>query len=398
MSRQAGAALDLGALTAKTAVIGAEGEPRFLQQPRADSQRATLAAALQAVPAHHHKCICLAIPDGWIGGGAAGGYAQEALRHIAEDELGLSRLTWTGQMAAVAALAAHSCGFTDSGRYLVCDVGAGGVRAATLEVSGTAMRLLAVDDVPGEGGRYLDGAVLEAVGAVTDPALGEWYLAAKEQGQRALTVLQAARAKPEFRDARAYRFTGGEGECELSAGQVMDCFRPVAERIAAAIATVLGTVKPAIAALAGGLTWFPLIQQAITDSAGVPVLNLGPHAAVHGALLIGRGDVQLAEASLPPITLPMHQVRNGLLEDVNTPLPWSWSFASGSPVDMEASVLSLEIAGQLRMARFPDLIPGPHRIGVRPAWSGDGLLVVRPNESDADPAVHVLPLSDLQPI
>src|SRR6185437_8636199 len=132
--------------------------------------------------------VCLAVPDAWLDGSAAGAREQEALRQLAEDELGLTGVRWAGQLAAVAALAASRGAVADEraaaseqagGRYLIGDIGAAGVRVALCEVSvtpgpGYAVRQVAVHAAQGGGWQDLNVAVRAALGADADPGLGTW--------------------------------------------------------------------------------------------------------------------------------------------------------------------------------------------------------------------------------
>jgi hypothetical protein len=415
-------AVDAGSLLTKIVVSGPAGTsaPRLLPAGPVgvpDALAAALAAARDPAPE-----VCLAVPDAWLDGSAEGAWRQEAFRHLAEEGAGLSRVRWAGQLAAVAALAASQRSgaaapdpFAAPGRYLVCDAGGGGVRIAVCEVSGSAVRQLAVHDAPGRGWRDFDAAVRAAVRGTSDPGLADWYKQALAQDRRARLVFGRVRAAPGFADARVYSLIGAEGAYELSAAQAVECFRPAADEIRQGVATVLGSAVPVAVVLTGGLAWFPPVADTLGEAAGLTPLVLGPEAAAQGALLLADGQAALAWRGLPPVSLPMHQVRDGLLEEVSLPLPWTASFApaDGDPLVLDSEELTLDIGARRVTVPVPGLAAGRYRAGARPSWAGAGVLVLRaertgragPPRHAVPPAgqagaapgsyVHVLPLSGL---
>jgi hypothetical protein len=415
-------AVDAGSRVTKIAVSGGtagpsprEPSPRTEQHTGAagpGGERAALAAALTAArascasPADGDIQVSLAVPDAWLDGSAEGAQRQEALRYLAEDQFGLTRVAWVGQLASVAALAASQRGFAEPGRYLVCDIGGRGVRVAACEVTDRTVHQLAVHDAPGGGWLDFDAAIRTTLRADSDPGLATWYLSAIAQARRARLVFDRARNAPEFRDARAYSLTGGAGSYELTAGQAADCFAPTADRIRTGSAAVLGGAAPTVAVLTGGLAWFPQAHQAIAGAARATPAVLGPEAAALGALLLAGGQAHLAPHGLPPVTLPTHRVRDGLLEETGLPLPWTESFAPEALV-LEDPELTLDIGSRRTTLKVPGLASGQYRVGVRPSWSGTGVVVLRaqrsspagqttvPGHADPDRDVHVLPL-DLQ--
>src|ERR1700678_4094092 len=114
-------AVDIGTLTVKVAT----GDEVTVVPAPAGGPRAGIRAALATVGPSLRTGICVAVPDAWLTGDLAGASLQEDVRHECEDVAGTGPVTWTGQLAAVAALTAGRRG----GRYLVCDVGGSGVRA-----------------------------------------------------------------------------------------------------------------------------------------------------------------------------------------------------------------------------------------------------------------------------
>src|SRR6478609_2387933 len=126
-------ALDAGTATAKVAVAGPDVTVVSSSAPSGDWQvRVSGALAAAGLSPSSADTICLAVPEAWLDASVTGTVALEALRQACAQGLGISRITWTGQLAAVAAQAAGQHG---PGRYLVCDVGASGVRTAALDVT-----------------------------------------------------------------------------------------------------------------------------------------------------------------------------------------------------------------------------------------------------------------------
>jgi hypothetical protein len=444
-------AVDLGAEVTKVA-IARDGSPPVVltQRTGSRSRREALAAALSlassslasgaaasgdpvgtraaggegSAPLTAFTPVTLAVPDSWLDGTASGGRRQEDVRHLAEDELGLRAVTWAGQLAAAAAVTASQGEPAEPGTYLVCDIGGRGVRAASCEVTGRAVRQRAVRVAVGGGWRDFDAAVRLALGggAETEPAVaqradpeqtvarpaigrperpggpaglpGDWHSAAERQDRRAKVVLARALADPAFRDARAYTLGSFH---ELTAGQVIDCFEPAARRLRECATAVLSGHKPRVTVLTGGLAWLPLAAGLLRDMTGTDPVILGADAAARGALLLaGEPDIGLAHKQ-HPVSLPMNQVRDGMLAEASQPLPWTWSFPpGGESFQIEEPLLTLDISGQRVTLPVPGLASGRYRIGVRPGWSGDGVLVVRASPGygvtlpSAD--VHVLPL------
>jgi hypothetical protein len=148
----------------------------------------------------------------------------------------------------------------------------------------------------------------------------------------------------------------------------------------------------------GGLAWFPAAAWAVAETAGITPAVLGPDAAARGALLIASGHVTLAPHGLPPVSLPMHEIRGGLLEQVSMTVPWTEPFATpgDEPLIIDRSEIELDVGGRLVVARLPGIVHGRYRIGVRPSWLGSGLLVLRPDGPVFGADVHIVPLDALE--
>ena len=415
---QARVGVDIGSRLAK---IVPAGDPGGQDRPRlrAGSARAVLAQVAAAEAAE----VCLAVPDAWLNGSERGGREQEALRQIAEDELMLAPVTWAGQLAAVAALAAsrEAAAGQDPRRYLVCDAGAGGVRVALCEVSAApgaryTVRQVGVHAVSGGGWLDFDDAVRTETGAGADPGLETWYEQAMTQAKRARVVFDRAESAPDFLAARIYTLAGAGTSYELTAAQAARCFAPTAARIKDGVAAVLaragldaggqgsaGRGSALTAVLTGGLAWFPLAAATLRESSGCAPLILRPEAAARGALLLADDQAGLGGGALPPLSVPMHEVRDGLLAEVSVPLPWTASFGKADqPLFIEDAELTLDIGPSRVTVPLPGLAAGPYRTAARPSWAGGGVLVLRSAAPDTatarlgaddDPAVRVVPLA-----
>lgn len=377
-------ALDVGAASTRVASHGTLTRLVTSRTPggtTADRVRAAL--SMSPRPAAE---VCFALPDAWFRGDVAGVRSHEEVRQACEDE-GAARVIWAGQLAAVAASCATRQG---PGRYLVCDIGYGGVRAGLFTAGGGTVRTEAALGGDGGGWSDFDRAVRAAVGHDRLPE--NWYAQAIKQADRARAVFENAMASPDHGDDRAYRLAGQQ-EHRLTARQVMECFAPVTERLAAGIAAVSGAGSPDAVVLTGGLGWFPLAALTVKEMTGLEAAVTGPDEAVRGALLFARGQVSAAPPDgLGTVSLPVNRVRAGLLEEQGITLPWDEPFARlpGDMPPLDQEELTLMISGQYRTVRLPGLVPGPHRIGVRAGWSGTAVLVVRPAAGNT---AHVVSLA-----
>lgn len=383
-------ALDAGTVTAKVAVAGPDVRVVASPVPAGDwGVRVSSALAAAGRPPSSVGAICLAVPETWLDASVAGTAALEALRQVCAQELGIARVTWVGQLAAAAAQAAGQHG---PGRYLVCDIGATGVRTAALDVTEGTVRILAAHHASGGGWRDFDASVRALFpGGRGDQLPADWYRLAIEQEQerRARALFGRVTSTPGLRESPVYTF----GECRLLTGQAIDCFAPTGERVRAGAAHVLGGGPADVAVLTGGLGWFPLASLVLAEAAGVAPVAEEPGAAARGALLFACGRVRLApQADLAPVALPAHRVRNGRLEEVTVPLPWADPFARplDGPLVLDEPELMVDIDGQRMTVPLPGLTPGPCLVGVRSGWSGSGALVVRPASGAGDAVVAAL--------
>lgn len=376
-------AVDVGTLTVKVTV---GGDVTIVPAP-VGGPHAGIRAALAVAGNPRGEALCVAVPEAWLTEDGAG--LLEDLRQQCEDADGTGQVTWTGQLAAVAGLTAKQRG---RGRYLVCDLGGIGVRAGMFDVSDGTVEIVATQAEDGGGWRDFDAAVRSGA-----PGLPHgWHEEAVGQERRASVVFEDAVASlEEFADTRVYRISGLEDHIDLSAKHLIDSFAPTLRRLRTVIGTVTAAGPPEGVVLVGGLSWFPLAVRAIADAAQAKPVVADPDAAARGALLFADGEVRLALPSdCQAVTVPTHRIRNGLLEEVSVTLPWTASFATLPPgaVMIDRDELELTVAGKSRSVRLRGIVPGPHRVGVRPTWPGPGVLVVRPVSGDK---AHVVPLAGL---
>jgi hypothetical protein len=105
---------------------------------------------------------------------------------------------------------------------------------------------------------------------------------------------------------------------------------------------------------------------------------LGLSAAARGALLLADGQSGLGGCARPTVSVPVHEIRAGLLAEANVPLPWTSSFACGDePLRLEQPELTLDIGPRRVAIALPELPAGHYGAAVRPSWSGGGVLVLR---------------------
>jgi hypothetical protein len=373
--------LDIGSATVKLA----RGDSVEDVVPVSFPARGGHQGALAAVGHRHRQAgICLAVPDGWLDGGKPGTTAQEELRQLAEDVLGLGPVGWVGQHSAVAALSARNLG---AGRYLIADLGAAGVRAAVVDADGAGGTVTIAAHQADGGCRDFD-ARLRALLAVDGRELAEdWYREASEpeNDRRARLVLGQAVKKPDYGDVPAYIFTG-QGGPTVFAAELISSFAPIRDGLAECLTAVSGGRSPDRTVLTGGLGWFPLAGLTMAETTGAASTIAPPHAAAHGALLFALGQARQAARAPLAITVPVHRIIGGRLEAADIPLDPASAFTDfpDGPPHLEGDDLMLNINGSPEMAPLPGLVPGPHRVGLRRGWAGSAL-VVRP--TDGGPAL-----------
>jgi hypothetical protein len=363
-------ALDVGAATITVARDGAE--PATSQCPDG-GWPAGLSAGLAYLGSWpRHRGLCLAVPDAWLDGSVSGTTAQEEARHLAADEHGLNPLIWAGQLASVAALTARDRG---PGRYLICDIGASGVRVLSAQVDG---------DAAGGGGPM---TVTTIAAHHADGGWRDFDATTEQEDHRARVALGKAAKDGNFADTRAYSITGADGRGILAA-ELLGCFAAIKSALTAGIGAVTGGRRPDVTVLTGGFGWFPAVAHTVTEATGTAASVGDAHgplvkpatAAAEGALLFASG--QARPAALPPLTatMPVHRISRGLLETADLPLEWTSPFARlpGGPLYLEGDDLMLTINGSPTTVPLPGIGPGPQLIGIRRGWTGATALVIRP--------------------
>ena len=390
MTVRADVAVDAGTVMTRIAVARPGSEPAISSLPSARAGRGSFVADVlrEAIGGLNGSAgrACVAVPDSWLDGDVGGAAAHEAMRHAVEYDIGRA-ITWVGQMSAVAALAAEDPELAGSGECLVCDVGGTGVRAGLFDISGRIVRPICVAGSDGGGWADLDAAIRSAPGMDADELPADWFASARHQ--RAGLLLKQAKADPGYRDAPVYSFPGRDGVRDVTAGWLLDHFEPAVKRIRALIADVVGQHSPATAVLAGGMATFPPVAEVVADGAGVAPAVLGADAAVRGALSVASGTVTLQEILLPPVSLPAHEVRGGLLVERRLPLPWPAPPEGDAevPLVLADQALTVDVDGALQTVHLPDFAPGPYRIRIRPGGHGRALLVLRPDFGAGQPAL-----------
>jgi hypothetical protein len=382
--------IDPGALTLK---IASGQEVAQFPSPAGGPVAILRSALSQAQPGAE---ICVAVPDAWLSGGTADVLRLEEMREECV-KVGARAPTWAGQLAAASAFAAADRG---AGRYLVADLGGTGIRAGLFSVSDGSVQIEAVHAEAGGGWRDFDAAVRAALPSGQSSELpATWYEQASsaEKAARAVMVLdEALSGDDDALDTRVYRIAGPNGDIAITGRAVIDSFAPAERSLETAIAAVRAVGSPEHLVLTGGFSWLPLAARRAASAVGAEPLTLGPDAAARGALLFAGKEAALAPpAGREPVTIPVHRFRDGLLEGDDVRLPWNEPFAvfPAGALTVGSDELQVSFGGRPMIARLPGLAPGPHQIGLRAAWPGPGVLVVRPAAGGG--AAHVVPLTDL---
>jgi hypothetical protein len=290
----------------------------------------------------------------------------------------------------VAALTARDHG---PGRYLVCDIGAAGVRVAALDVADSTVRTVAVH-ASGDGGwREFEASVRALLTGAGDPLPPDWYLglSGDDEVRRARFLFGRVASNPGAKESPVYTLAGPHGPLRLLAGQLIDCFAATREEVQAGLARALASGPADVMVLAGGLGWLPLAEMLLAEhAAAASVVVAEPEAAASGALLLASGTVQQAAPDgLVPVTLPDHRIRNGVLAEVSVAVPWTEPYASppDGPLLVEEPELTVDVGDRRLTVPLPGLVPGGCLVGVRSGWSGAGTLVVRPVTGAGEPIV-----------
>ncbi|MFC6880233.1 MULTISPECIES: hypothetical protein [Actinomadura] len=392
-------ALDVGTATTSIALgeHGAPGAPPVVvSRPTPARDLAVfLAKLLEAGRKEAPGSIAdmtVTVPETWLDGSAHGARAYERLRRTLLDELGWPRVAWLRQADCLAAeAAAHAARAARPGPMLVCDLGARTMCAVRCEVTDrTAVQVVSIA-VAGAGGVSFD-AELAAAASFAGRFDAAFSAIRRHQARRAAVVLPRAWSHPRYREARVYRL----GDIEISAGTLIDAFAGTAARLRTMIGEVTDGDRAATAAVTGRFGAFPLVNRLLADDPALagPPLWLGPDAAVRGALRAASQAIMVRGPEPPTVTLPLHRIRNGLIETDGVPLDPAADFAArdGLPVLVEvpadapaAAPLTMRVDDRDVSVPLPALPPGAYRVGLRPSHAGAGVLVLVP-ASGGEPA------------
>ncbi len=385
-ARDAGGTVVVRALPDGASLLDARTGDRPAARPRADIPAGLLGAV--------EGDFVAAVPDSWLDGSVGGAVAAETMRDVLAAELERPpRRLVPHSLAAVAAVG-------DREPVLVCDVGAhtlsatlaGGDRSVDTESAGGP---LAERAGAGFAARVLGELASEP------PAWRALATAQERAGRRAALVLARAFTHARYHEAPVYRLGVGGGERVLTAGEVLSAFAPVRDAIAGMLARLLARHPEAAGerprlAIAGGFAAFGLVRDALLDAlpwSAEPPLVLGPGAVARGALALAEDPAR--EPYPHALALPLHRLRRGRLEsvrmplaDAGEPLPLAVQ-AGGEPLIVEvAATHGLRLAvearergrGDFRPLALPrmSLPPGRYGVGLLPARTGFGTLVLRP--------------------
>jgi hypothetical protein len=385
MSGPAHAALEVGTTTTRLALAGPDRPIRMRRPTPAAGLpgfvRALLDEGWARVPGERGS-IWVVTHESWYDGTVAGARAQDQARNA----LGDLSASWLSHVSAAGALAASRQDL--DGPFLVCDAGAGGVTVARCEVTGSAIELRDVADdgraTPTAGGL----AFTEALGATHGPALLEDLpLLLREQRRLTGEMLRRATSDPGYLEAPVYQSGVPEREYVVTAGELIEAFAPVSERLRTGIGQVMAGRTPVATVVTGAFGQFPLVEQTVHELTGVAPQVLGGYGAVEGALLIAAGEAQATPPDVPDVSVAVHRVKGGRLESHQVPLnPRSAPFAllHGAPLRVrgDAREFRLEVNGRPRTVVPPALPAGDYRIGLRNCRSGPGVLVFQPEHGD----------------
>ncbi|WP_106402253.1 hypothetical protein [Actinocorallia populi] len=304
------------------------------------------------------------------------GWQEAAHRVVAP----FGRPVYADRLTAVAA-AAGAGGI--SGAFPVCDLAAGGLHAGFAEVAENRIRVDHRIREPELGWASFVGAVVRALPGRSGPAV---HRALADGGERLAVTLRLAREDAAYGDTPAVWV---EGQA-VPAGLLLDCLTPYAQRLRSALAEL--RVPAAEPVLAGEFVGFPLLREFVFDVSGEKpgAFSPGPHAAAHGAVQLASGRFTRQEPLPLPLKLPLHRVRNGLLEEANIPIPVGpGEFASlgerplrlgAGPGDVplgDRAELVLEAADGVRRLDLSALPAGSYEVGLRVSRRLGAVLALR---------------------
>jgi hypothetical protein len=349
------------------------------------------------------ESLVLAVPDSWFdgdgdgdGNGDGDGAARrEALYGELIARLGLPLRQFVSQTVAAAA-----CGVQDAPDAcpdrLVLRIGTEEVCAGLCHVSGPSVGLVATESRPISG----HGVELVALARAHREA-------GSDRGRRAALLLARARTVPRYRAAPVHACETAEGRRTMTAGAVIDGFETVAEALRATVTGLLDRCPPGPrpsaehrVLVSGDLNAHPLALVAVRDSLRDPMPEPGPqvldpHATALGALRIAQGAVRAPETARHSLTLFAHRLRRGRPAEVRIPLTVTGAampmtvMDGGEPLTVDIPTASgfrvgIDVQeygqGPYRALELPcpGLPAGSAQVGLHPAGTGFGVLVLRP--------------------
>jgi len=250
--------------------------------------------------------------------------------------------------------------------FPVCDLAPNGLHAGLVEVSGGRVRVERRVSEPGLGWSSFAGAVARALpgrsGADVQRALAEGE-------PRIRAVLPLVRDDAAFGDTPAVWVDGQA----VTAGLLLDCLTSYAQRVRAVLGELVeGEAEPV---LAGEFTGFPPLREFVFGEEA-KVLASGPHAAARGADHLASGRFTEPERAPVGLELPLHRVRNGLLEEKAVVIPegpGEYASLDGRPLRLGVGHddvrledgLVLESAERTHRPDLSSLPPGSYRVGLR---------------------------------
>lgn len=372
--------------------------------------------------------LVLAVPDAWYEPEVGGVWARERLWRVVHEQLGMPLFGFVGQSVAAAAFLAQAPTSHEQPAgpmtILVCDVGASTVSAALCELAGPSVRLLDVQireirDGAATGSAFerdvLRAAMTQLGQPVPDHTTSRYARlvqslddALVRQHRRAWIALDRAQQQARYRQTPVFEVGAPVAPAWITAGEVIGCFAPVAEGLAATIAVLDERHGPVLAkiqklALTGGLGAFPLARDAAVRALEATARRQPPevsvldaHAIARGALAVSEGLVDAVDRQAYAVSLPVHRIVAGRLVGERMSLVDAGEAAlpevthNGEPFVVEViggpyvPALHVDIArkgGRWKHASIaPDrpVPPGRYRVSVWPTRDGPGGLALRP--------------------
>lgn len=325
---------------------------------------------------------------------------QEAAERIVAP---FGRPVHTGRLAAIAA-AARAGGL--SGRFLIVDLAPDALRAGLAHLTPNHLEiphrtrlpslghlaflhtLTTLCDPAGPGSPGSPGGPGGSTGDAGWDGMGAVAEALAVHAGRAEAAVRAAREDAELRDTPVFRVGG----VVVEAGHLLDALLAYGARVGAELARL--RPEGAAIVLASDAGPFPSPAALLGEGAPEPIV-LGPGAVVEGAVHLAAG--RYAEPPAPGgVGLPVHRVRDGLLEELVLPLPTApgeFAALAGTPLLLgsgpgavplaDPAEIVLDVGGTARAFDLSAVRPGAYRVGLRVSrTSGRALVLAAGDGSD----------------